>query len=91
MLGFFSKKPEGEDEKGHRPPVDAQPPAGDQGPRPVKIRKVDVFHCRGCEKELEREHFFGGMHTVFWCDNRSCEEFGYMVMVGIKRGGIDWN
>lgn len=93
MFDFFGKKPEGDEDKGNKVPVRIvhEDESGQRVEQKLhKITKVEVFHCRGCEQELEKEHAFGATHSLFWCNNRSCDEFGYMVVVGIKRDSIDW-
>lgn len=64
-------------------------------PTLVKTNTKEFFACRKCAKRMETIvvsgagglEFFGGSskQTLFYCDNKECEKFGDLTVVGIKK------
>lgn len=58
-----------------------------------KLITEQIFVCGKCEKEMGKIKIgtgsdifgFGGTSQVYYCDNRECEKYGLLTVVGIKK------
>lgn len=55
-------------------------------------KKTETYYlCGKCEKELKIHGNFGDIFgnlffaSPMYCENKECEDFGYLKMVGIKK------
>jgi hypothetical protein len=58
-----------------------------------KLNTEEIFCCGKCEKEMGKikvgsgiDMFgFVGTSQVYYCDNKECERYGLLTVVGIKK------
>ena len=62
-------------------------------PELAKTTTKQYFACRKCEKKIESVSLgsstdflgFGGSGKAYYCDNKECNEYGRLTVVGIKK------
>ena len=62
-------------------------------PELAKTSTKTYFGCRKCEKKMENISMgsssdifgIGGNSKAFYCDNKECEEYGRLTVVGVKK------
>ena len=65
-------------------------------PELEKSTTVEYFGCKACEQKLavipltqgsafDNLFSLGSSSKAMYCDNKECEEYGYLTVVGIKK------